>query len=144
MPNAAASPPPLSLSPLDTAQEAPSPCTQGQGMCCTGQETLLDTEEADRLAEVFKAVADPTRVRLLAHIASTEHGTACACHLPDALGISQPTLSHHMKKLVTSGLVTREQRGRWAHYTLAPDALSEIEGFLAGVRMRSEIGPTRR
>nr|WP_245581253.1 metalloregulator ArsR/SmtB family transcription factor [Propionicicella superfundia] len=90
----------------------------------------MPAERAECLAETFKALSDPARVRLLAHIAAAEHGTACACHMPDALGISQPTLSHHMKKLVDAGLVTREQRGRWAHYTLAPEVLDVARDFL--------------
>ena len=57
-------------------------------------------------------------------------GTACACHLPDALGISQPTLSHHLKKLAEAGLVTREQRGRWAHYTVVRNVLDVARDFL--------------
>ncbi|MEA5154325.1 MAG: metalloregulator ArsR/SmtB family transcription factor [Raineyella sp.] len=85
---------------------------------------------AERLAEIFKALSDPTRVRLLAHICSSEHGTACACHLPETLGISQPTLSHHLKKLVEAGLITREQRGRWAHYTAVTDVLDVVQDFL--------------
>lgn len=91
---------------------------------------LLDAERAARLAAVCKALADPTRVRLLAHVADTPGGTICACHLPAALGISQPTLSHHLAKLVDAGLLTREQRGRWAHYTASPTALDELRRFL--------------
>lgn len=93
----------------------------------------MDAPRAVALADVFKALADPTRVRLLDHIAAAPDGTACACHLPDALGISQPTLSHHMKKLVEAGLVTREQRGRWAHYTVQTDALAAVRAFLGSL-----------
>ncbi|MDN4478532.1 metalloregulator ArsR/SmtB family transcription factor [Demequina sp. SYSU T00039] len=102
--------------------------------CCADERPdLIDAGRAADLAEVFKALADPTRVRLLEHIARTEDGTACACHLPDALGISQPTMSHHMQKLVKAGLVTREQRGRWAHYTVSPDAMAGVRGLLDSV-----------
>lgn len=90
----------------------------------------MPAERAACIAEVFKALSDPTRVRLLAHLASAEQGTACACHLPDALGISQPTLSHHMKKLTQAGLVTREQRGKWAHYTVVTSVLDTVRAFL--------------
>lgn len=101
--------------------------------CCVAGTHLLDARPAEALASVFKALADPTRVRLLDHIAAAPEGTACACHLPDALGISQPTLSHHLRKLVEAGLITREQRGRWAHYTVVPDAVASVRAFLAGL-----------
>ncbi|GAA4892588.1 metalloregulator ArsR/SmtB family transcription factor [Tessaracoccus lubricantis] len=91
---------------------------------------MMSADRATRLAEIFKALSDPTRVRLLAHIADSPEGTACACHIPDTLGISQPTLSHHLKRLTAAGLVTREQRGRWAHYTAASDVLEVAREFL--------------
>lgn len=101
--------------------------------CCPGSACqLLPTEQADRLAEVFKALADPTRVRLVRYLAESESGTACACHLPDALGISQPTLSFHMHKLHAAGLVDRDKRGRWVHWTVRPEALDAARAFLAG------------
>lgn len=87
-------------------------------------------EEAEDLAVVLRALADPTRVRLLQYLAQSESGTACACHLPDALGITQPTLSHHLRKLRGAGLVGRERRGRWAHYTVRPEALARVRAFL--------------
>ncbi|WOP19725.1 metalloregulator ArsR/SmtB family transcription factor [Raineyella sp. LH-20] len=107
-----------------------TPLVESDEVCIEGS-ALMSSERAAGLAEIFKALADPTRVRLLAHIRSSEHGTACACHLPEILGISQPTLSHHLKKLVDAGLVVREQRGRWAHYTAVADALGVAQGFLA-------------
>lgn len=91
---------------------------------------LMAAARADCLAEIFKALADPTRVRLLAYIAAADGGTACACNLPDALGISQPTLSHHLKKLVDARLLDREQRGRWAHYTVVPERVEAVRVFL--------------
>lgn len=86
--------------------------------------------ESGALADVFKALSDPTRVRLLRYLADSESGTACACHLPGALGISQPTLSFHMKKLYDAGLVTRDKRGRWVHYTVRRDRLAQARAFL--------------
>ena len=82
------------------------------------------------LADVFKALADPTRVRLLRYLAESEAGTACACHLPDALGITQPTLSFHMRKLHDAGLVARDKRGRWVHWTVRPESLAAVRAFL--------------
>lgn len=102
--------------------------------CCPPGSVLLPTDEAERLASLFKALSDPVRVRLLRHIVGSAHGTACACHLPTTLGISQPTLSHHLKKLTEAGLVTREQRGRWAHYTVRPEAIARLGAFLADTR----------
>ena len=100
-------------------------------VCCAGTDAaLLGAPDAARLATVFKALSDPTRVRLLQYLAESEAGTACACHLPDALGISQPTLSFHMRKLHDAGLVEREKRGRWVHWTVRPDSLEPVRSFL--------------
>ncbi len=101
-----------------------------QGICCAPGPHLGDAAEAEELATLLKVLADPVRIRLLHHIAGAAHGTACACHLPDALGISQPTLSHHLRRLTDAGLVTREQRGRWAHYTVRPGALAPVTALL--------------
>lgn len=115
-----------------TVGRMPILVAQVETTCCqAGDPSLLDADEAVSLAEKFKALSDPTRVRLLAHIAASPDGTACACHLPAQLGISQPTLSHHMKTLVQAGLVRREQRGRWAHYTVLAPALDQLGGYLA-------------
>ncbi|WP_408647211.1 ArsR/SmtB family transcription factor [Tessaracoccus coleopterorum] len=69
-------------------------------------------------------------MRLLRYLADSATGTVCACHLPDALGITQPTLSFHMRKLHDAGLVEREQRGRWAHWSINAEALVPIRSFL--------------
>jgi ArsR family transcriptional regulator len=87
----------------------------GVAACCapvTGG--VLDEATAEQLARVFKALGDPSRVRLLSLIAATEGGEACICDLTEPVGLSQPTVSHHMKLLVDAGLVSREQRGKWA------------------------------
>jgi len=102
------------------------------GVCCPPSLVLLDEAEAVSLSTLLKAVADPVRLRLLHHIAAAPDTTVCACHLPTALGISQPTLSHHLKKLTDVGLVTREQRGRWAHYRLDRATMDRLLGALAG------------
>ncbi len=100
-------------------------------ICCAGSDcALLPADEAATLADVFKALADPTRVRLLRYLSESDGGTACACHLPDALGITQPTLSFHMRKLHDAGLVTRDKRGRWVHWTVRPEALTGVRAFL--------------
>ncbi|MFZ1285856.1 MAG: metalloregulator ArsR/SmtB family transcription factor [Candidatus Phosphoribacter sp.] len=100
-------------------------------VCCPGSSCeLLPAEQAGALARVFKALADPTRVRLLHYLAFSDSGTACACHLPGELGISQPTLSFHMKRLHDAGLVVREKRGRWVHYTVSSAGLARVSEFL--------------
>lgn len=100
-------------------------------VCCSGATCdLLAAADADALADVFKALSDPTRVRLLRYLAQSEAGTACACHLPEALGISQPTLSFHMRKLKDAGLVIREKRGRWVHWTVRLESLNGVKAFL--------------
>ncbi|MDO5736453.1 MAG: metalloregulator ArsR/SmtB family transcription factor [Propionibacteriaceae bacterium] len=103
--------------------------------CAAAVDALMDPAEAARLAGVAKALSDPVRLRVYAHIAASGPSTVCACHLPGQLGITQPTLSHHLKKLVDVGLVGREYRGRWAHYSPRPEALGELGRFLqqAGV-----------
>lgn len=102
--------------------------------CGAAAATLMDPAEVTRLAAVAKALSDPVRFRVYAYIASSGHdGTVCACHLPAQLGISQPTLSHHLKKLVDVGLVDREYRGRWAHYSPRPEAVNALGGFLQHV-----------
>lgn len=94
-------------------------------------DTLMPAEQAERLAAVLKGLADPVRLRILRLVADSPDTTVCACHLPAALGISQPTLSHHLKKLVEAGLLQREQRGRWVHYRLDAAALGPISRFIA-------------
>ena len=101
--------------------------------CCPPSLALLDEAEAARLSALLKVVADPVRLRLLHHIAAAPDTTACACHLPTALGISQPTLSHHLKRLTDAGLISREQRGRWAHYRLVRDAMDHLASAFSGI-----------
>lgn len=99
--------------------------------CCSpvaGGE--LQVEEAEHLAYVFKALGDPTRVRLLSLISAAPEREACLCDLTDAVGLTQPTVSHHMKLLVDAGLVAREQRGRWAYYRLVDSTLEVLSKAL--------------
>ena len=113
-----------------TATHSHTACLDAD-VCCRGADCeLLPATDAAVLADVFKALADPTRIRLLRYLAQSEAGTACACHLPDALGITQPTLSFHMRKLLDAGLVTREQRGRWVHWTVRLESLTGVRSFL--------------
>jgi ArsR family transcriptional regulator len=91
----------------------------------------LAASEAESLARVLKVLAEPARLRLLSLIAAQPGGEACVCHLVEPLGLSQGTVSHHLKALLTAGLVTREQRGSWAYYRVAPDTLATIRTLLA-------------
>ncbi|GAA1483250.1 ArsR/SmtB family transcription factor [Brachybacterium fresconis] len=98
--------------------------------CCTLSAGPVDIVGAERIAALLKALSDPTRLRLLSHVAAQGCDSVCACDLTEPLGISQPTVSHHMKKLVDAGLLTREQKGRWAHYSVVPSAFAELRAFL--------------
>jgi ArsR family transcriptional regulator len=95
--------------------------------CCAPlAATTLTDEEAEATAELFKALGDPARVRLVNLIARSDGGEVCMCDLMEPLGLSQPTVSHHMKKLVDAGLVEREQRGKWAFFSLKRDAVEKL------------------
>jgi ArsR family transcriptional regulator len=92
-------------------------------------EAPLDAEQADILAHQLKALADPVRLRLVSMIATAPDCTVCACDLPEALGKSQPTVSHHLTQLVKAGILEREQRGKWAWFRLT-DQLAEVRTAL--------------
>lgn len=103
------------------------------GDLCEGHVELspMDREEAQRLARTFKAVADPTRLQLLSMIQASPDGEACVCDLTKPLGLTQPTVSHHLKILVDAGLLLRDKRGIWVWYTLAPDRHAALLALLA-------------
>lgn len=90
----------------------------------------MKDEEATSLATKFKAMGDPTRLRLLSLVAASEGGEACVCDLNEPLDLSQPTVSHHLKILVDAGLLTRTKRGTWSYYALVPGALPELADTL--------------
>jgi ArsR family transcriptional regulator len=85
----------------------------------------LSDEEAEATADLFKALADPARVRIV-NMLATAGEPVCACNLNDPVGLSQPTVSHHLKKLVDVGLVDREQRGKWAYFSLNQAGLETL------------------
>jgi ArsR family transcriptional regulator len=91
---------------------------------------VMDHDAAERIARIFKALGDPTRVRLLSLIAAHADGEACVCDLTDPVGLSQPTVSHHLKQLVDAGLITRDQRGRWSYYRVVQSALDSLADSL--------------
>lgn len=92
-----------------------------------------DPEQARDTARIFKALGDPTRLQLLSIVAAHEGGEACVCDLTEPVGLSQPTVSHHLKILVDAGLLTREQRGRWSYYSAVPGALERLAEGLSAV-----------
>lgn len=87
---------------------------------------MIDEATAEQLARVFKALGDPTRVRLVSLIAAADGGEACICDLTEPVGLSQSTVSHHMKLLTDAGLISREQRGKWAYYRVVDEALTAV------------------
>ncbi len=95
------------------------------------QGQALDAGEADRLAGALKALADPARLRLLSLIQAQPGSEACVCHLTEPLGLSQPTVSHHLRVLREAGLVEREQRGNWAYFRVAHEPLAALRAVLA-------------
>jgi ArsR family transcriptional regulator, arsenate/arsenite/antimonite-responsive transcriptional repressor len=100
--------------------------------CCTPVvRELIQPMEAEVLASGFKALADPARLRLISLVAAHQGAEACVCELTDPVGLSQPTVSHHLKILVDAGILTREQRGKWAYYRLVPDALNALATLIA-------------
>ena len=99
---------------------APAPC------CTPRTGEPLDEDGALELSRTHKALADPTRLRLLSILAAHDGGEACVCDLTEPLGLSQPTVSHHLKVLTDAGLVTRDKRGVWAFYTAVPGALDSL------------------
>ena len=106
--------------------------TDPTAACCTPVVGVaLSASEAEDLAGVLKAVAEPTRLRLLSLVAAHEGGEACVCDLTEPVGLSQPTVSHHLKVLVDAGLVTRDKRGVWAYYRLVPERLAQVSQALS-------------
>ena len=91
----------------------------------------LPVEDAEQLARALKVIADPARLRLLSLIQAQPDGEACVCHLTEPLGLSQPTVSHHLKVLLQAGLVEREQRGNWAYFRVREEPLATLRGLLA-------------
>ncbi|RNE49650.1 ArsR/SmtB family transcription factor [Corynebacterium alimapuense] len=100
---------------------------------------ILTPEETQRCAEIAKALGDPVRMNIYVHLADNCCSTVCACKAPELFGISQPTFSHHVKKLVDAGLVAREQVGRWAHFSVIPEGLDPLRQLSAAV----EVSPCR-
>src|SRR2546430_9268437 len=94
--------------------------------CCAPLAApVLSDDEADATAAVFRALSDPARVRIV-NVLATSGEPVCVCNLIEPLGLSQPTVSHHLKRLVDAGLLEREQRGRWAYFSLKRGAVEKL------------------
>ncbi|WUI01543.1 metalloregulator ArsR/SmtB family transcription factor [Spirillospora sp. NBC_00431] len=101
-------------------------------VCCAPlSDADLGADEAVELAAVFKALADPIRLRLLNMIASAETGEACVCDLTVPFDLTPPTISHHLKVLRQAGLIDGERRGTWVYYRVIPDRLTRLSGLFA-------------
>ncbi|MER0447161.1 metalloregulator ArsR/SmtB family transcription factor [Streptomyces sp. Edi4] len=99
--------------------------------CCPPlNERPLSAEEAERTAKMFKALGDPVRLRLFSAVASHEGGEACVCDISD-VGVSQPTVSHHLKRLKDAGLLSSERRGTWVYYRVEPAVLAAMGQLLS-------------
>lgn len=98
-------------------------------VCCAPASTKFAEADATRLADLFKALGDPVRLKLFADIAS-QPGEVCVCDISD-VGVSQPTVSHHLKRLREAGLLTCERRGTWVYYRAVPEALDTLSAALA-------------
>lgn len=108
----------------------PAITTAGPACCPGGLAAPIDRPTAEELARLLKAVADPTRLQLLSLLRGQSECSACVCDLTEPLGLSQPTVSHHLKVLVDAGILTREKRGYWTWYTIVPSRLTELAAVL--------------
>jgi ArsR family transcriptional regulator len=103
------------------------------GDCCGPLLSApLGEEDAETLATALQALADPARLRLLSLIASCPDSEACGCDLTAPVGLSQPTVSHHLKVLHEAGLLDRERRGKWVYFKVRPEPLASLRSVLAG------------
>ncbi|MEU6031500.1 metalloregulator ArsR/SmtB family transcription factor [Streptomyces tauricus] len=108
-----------------------SEVSEGVAPCCPPlTERPFTAQEAETAARMFKALGDPVRLRLFSAVASHEGGEACVCDISD-VGVSQPTVSHHLKKLKDAGLLTSERRGTWVYYRVESSVLAAMGRLLA-------------
>lgn len=134
----------LGAMPTTSTSSGPQLIADLAACCAPISGRALDEASAERLAGVLKALADPTRLRLLSMVAAHEDGEECICNLTETVGVSQPTVSHHMKVLVEAGLLEREQRGKWAYYRIVPGVLDALAGMLARTGGGPVIGSAAR
>ena len=100
--------------------------------CCAPLfEGVVDGVAADDMAATFAALGDPVRLRIVSMLAAAPEGKACGCDLEGPLGLSQPTVSHHLKVLREAGLVEGDRQGRWVHYRVVPERLEDLRSALS-------------
>jgi ArsR family transcriptional regulator len=99
--------------------------------CCTPLTSDLSEHEASELESLFAALADKNRVKIVSMLLKADGETCCVCDLEPELGVGQPTVSYHLKRLTEVGLLEREKRGTFAHYRIAPDALERVRALFA-------------
>ena len=121
---------PVDIAPdIETCQYASMPNVTP---CCPPVlQTALTKDDAEELAATLKALADPVRLRVLSFIAAQPEAEACVCHVTAPVGLSQPTVSHHLKILHQAGILERDKRGAWVYYRVAPRRLEAIRAALA-------------
>ena len=116
---------------MATTQLLPLVEATGPSCCPSGLSEPIDRDTAEELAKLLKSVADPARLQVLSLLRSKENCEACVCDLTEPLGLSQPTVSHHLKVLVDAGILAREKRGYWTWYALVPERMSQIAAVLS-------------
>jgi ArsR family transcriptional regulator len=120
---------------IDECQYAPVTKAKNPTPCCAPVlHARFGDGDAQVLADAFKALADPARLKLLSFIAAQPDGEACVCHLTAPVGLSQPTVSHHLKLLNEAGLLERDKRGTWVYYRIVPERLEALQAALAAPR----------
>jgi len=113
---------------MPKSQELPL-LTNALACCSPLAREPMSAEQAEQVAPLLKALADPVRLRLMSLVLSHEGGEACVCDLNDAFDLSQPTISHHLKVLHDAGLLDREKRGVWVYYQAKPEAMQALMGL---------------
>ncbi|WKX22412.1 helix-turn-helix transcriptional regulator [Streptomyces sp. HUAS CX7] len=118
----------MAITELGAAEEAGEAAAEScsPGLACL----LIERDEAERLALMLKAIADPTRLQIFRIIERAPAGEACVCDLADCLGFRQPTVSHHLKIMTEAGLLNRERRGTWSWYSVNYDGLNKVRAIL--------------
>lgn len=123
----------LPLISRDTAVAATAAADAPVACCAPLTRETITANDADVFARKLKALADPVRLRLVSIVAASEGQEACVCDLTEPVGLSQPTVSHHLKILTEAGFLSRSKRGTWAYFSLVPGALEAVAAPLVSV-----------
>ncbi|KAB8333640.1 helix-turn-helix transcriptional regulator [Scytonema tolypothrichoides VB-61278] len=106
--------------------------SQQNPACCPSLlSSFIDGNQAAQMAAIFRVLGEPARLQLLSLIAAQPNREACVCHLIEPLGLSQPTVSHHLKVMYEAGLLQKERRGTWIYYRLVPERIEALRSALA-------------